>query len=164
MADLKGPPMTQIFPHSDALSFLLVNAARRLAAHVNAQLREKHKITLAEWRVLTTVLHNDKIRPTDVAHITMLDAVKVSRAIQVLIQRKLVSTKKDATDGRAVLLSLTALGTRTAVDASATVEAAEKALAAAGSTGARAALVSGLLDLSAALALADGGEDAGMPG
>jgi len=163
MADLKGPPVTGTFPYSDALSFLLVNTARQLAAHMSAQLREKHKITLVEWRVLATVQKNNQIRPTDVAHITMMDKVKVSRAIQVLTQRKLVSTKKDTTDGRVVLVSLTVRGTKTAIDASATVEAAEKALAAVVSNGARAALVSGLLDLSAALAPAEDSEHEAMP-
>lgn len=71
---------------------------------------ENEKLTIPEWRVLAVVSQAESTAARDVARLTPMDKMAVSRAVASLESKGLVIRKPDARDRRVFSLSLSAEG------------------------------------------------------
>lgn len=67
-------------------------------------------LTVAEWRILMAVRENPAIRFGALRQITSLEPPTLSRLIAALCRRRLLLRRIDATDSRAIAVSLTEAG------------------------------------------------------
>lgn len=75
-----------------------------------ARAYERETLTIPEWRVLAVVSQAEATAARDVARLTPMDKMAVSRAVASLEERGLVARRTDARDGRVFSLSLSARG------------------------------------------------------
>jgi DNA-binding MarR family transcriptional regulator len=98
------------FKLEDFLPFRLSVAASSVSRLMARRLTETSGISIAEWRVLTTVGRYGTLSPSLVGERTAMDKVKVSRAAASLVARGLIKQSQDPADGRGRLLRLTRKG------------------------------------------------------
>lgn len=94
------------------LPYRTVRLAGKLSEAVSAVYKERFNLTIAQWRVLATLGERTSLSAKEIGHSTAMDKVKVSRAVQELVARKLVQKDQDKEDKRAYHLSLTPSGQR----------------------------------------------------
>jgi DNA-binding MarR family transcriptional regulator len=70
----------------------------------------KHGMTLHEWRVLVTLGSFGELRSKEVGAHAGLHKTNVTRATQVLVERKLIEARRSPTDQRVLRLRLTSEG------------------------------------------------------
>jgi DNA-binding MarR family transcriptional regulator len=91
-----------------------------LATHIGAMLQPvtqgKHKLSTSSWRVMAVVARYEPCSAAVLSSHSRLDPSKVSRAIEVLVDRKMLRRRKDPEDQRRAVLTLTPLGRRTYED------------------------------------------------
>jgi DNA-binding MarR family transcriptional regulator len=75
-----------------------------------ARAYERENLTIPEWRVLAVVSQAEATAARDVARLTPMDKMAVSRAVASLEERGLVARRTNARDGRVFSLSLSAEG------------------------------------------------------
>lgn len=92
-----------------SIPYLVARAGIRMGQAFSVELR-RFGLTLNEWRVLATLRQHPQQRLGEVAGHTSVDASTLSRCIDAMVQRGLVSRERSADDARAVALSLTADG------------------------------------------------------
>lgn len=88
---------------------------RAVSNHVSHAFKlkvEQHGVTVAEWVVLRALFEGDVVKPSDLATKIGLTRGAVSKLLDRLIAKDLVSVRSDVQDGRAQLVSLRASGTR----------------------------------------------------
>ena len=106
--DMDGP--------ADALtldSFLPYRAARlatALSRGLAAQYETRYRISVAEWRVLVHLTQDSEISVRDIFTRVDMDRARVTRAVQRLESRGLVSKLVNESDRRLVRLALTPAG------------------------------------------------------
>jgi len=69
-------------------------------------------LALREWRVMALVGPKRKMRASDLVDGSLMDKASVSRAVATLVERGLLTTEADPSDGRVQRLSLTPAGRR----------------------------------------------------
>ncbi len=82
-------------------------ARRQLAAAFEAQ---GHKISAEEWAVLLILWNEDAVMPSVLADRTIRDRTTMTRMIDTMVKKNLVSRKMDAADRRKSLIVLTDQG------------------------------------------------------
>lgn len=86
----------------------------RLADQVSEQLahlyESSYSLTIAQWRVLAWLNQCEVLTAKQIRDATRMDKARVSRAVQVLVDRELISRTPDQQDQRAHHLRLTAAG------------------------------------------------------
>jgi DNA-binding MarR family transcriptional regulator len=70
----------------------------------------KHKLSTSAWRAMAVVARYEPCSAAELSSHSRLDPPKVSRAIEVLAQRKLLQRNKDPLDQRRAVLTLTPRG------------------------------------------------------
>lgn len=70
----------------------------------------KFKLSMAGWRVLSIVGRYERVFPSVVAELTTIEADKVTRAVDRLVEMGLALRTTDSSDRRRVILSLSASG------------------------------------------------------
>jgi DNA-binding MarR family transcriptional regulator len=95
--------------HRSAYRFALLSAqtTRSLAG-----LYRKHGLTVGGWRTLSVIGNYEPIHPSSIAERTSVDPDKVTRAVDRLVDKKLVVRNTDKVDRRRIVLRLTARGRR----------------------------------------------------
>lgn len=83
------------------------NAVSKLIASTYAR---KFGLSIPEWRLIAVLHEDESATQQDLVSRTMMDKVSVSRAARALSKRKLIDRGRDADDGRARRVSLTAAG------------------------------------------------------
>ncbi len=73
---------------------------------------EAHGVTVAEWVVLRALFERDEIKPSELAARLGLTRGAISKLVDRLVAKQLVSVRADAQDGRAQLLILRTSGRR----------------------------------------------------
>jgi DNA-binding MarR family transcriptional regulator len=73
---------------------------------------EGHGVTVAEWVVLRALLDVEGAKPSDLAATLGLTRGAISKLVDRLVAKALVSVRGDARDGRAQLVTLRAAGRR----------------------------------------------------
>lgn len=91
-----------------------------LAARIGVMLQPvtqgRHKLSTSSWRVLAVIARFEPCSAAELSAHSRLDPSKVSRAIEVLVDRKLIKRNKDPQDMRRAVLTLTPMGRRTYED------------------------------------------------
>jgi DNA-binding MarR family transcriptional regulator len=73
---------------------------------------ERYGVTVAEWVVLRALLDGDGFKPSEIATTLGLTRGAVSKLVDRLVAKDLVSVRNDVRDGRAQLVTLKASGRR----------------------------------------------------
>ena len=104
--------------------------ATRIGALATPAYRERHKLSTSAWRALAVIAHFEPLSAAMLSEHTRLDPSKVSRAIETLVARKLLTREKDPADQRRAVLRLTPRGRDIYADVSATVTRLEQQMTA----------------------------------
>lgn len=111
----------------DSLFFKLVRVVNLTARPFQQRVGRAHQLTLNEWRAMAVLAAHPGSTGAQVAELTGLDKMSVSRAVAGLKRRKRVQGHDDPTDQRCQRLYLTTAGKTlvTIVGAEATLREAE---------------------------------------
>ena len=105
-------PRQATLPVDDSIFFKLVRVVNLTARPFSESIGKAHHLSLNEWRVLLVLANHPRVVGSEVAALTGLDKMTVSRTIAALERRGRVVRKVDATDRRRMLLRLSAAGER----------------------------------------------------
>ncbi len=108
------PGSTSLLPEADLAAWRgFVTTHTRLIRRLDAELTAAHGMALVEYEVLFTLfLGGGRLRMTHLAERASLSRSGLSRVVDVLEHQRLVRRRPDAEDGRAVVATLTTLGTQ----------------------------------------------------
>jgi DNA-binding MarR family transcriptional regulator len=111
---IKAPSLarSERLPIDDSIFFRLVRVVNLTARPFSESIGKAHRLSLNEWRVLLVLANHAGIAASDVAALTGLDKMSVSRALSGLVQRNRVVRRVDPNDRRRLLLRLSAAGER----------------------------------------------------
>jgi len=82
----------------------------RVSAMLARMYHEEFGIGVVEWRLLANLGVNSPMSAKALAEATVMDQVSVTRALNLLVKKKLVSRRVDGTDRRKVVLRLSKTG------------------------------------------------------
>jgi DNA-binding MarR family transcriptional regulator len=99
--------------------------ATRLGVIGQHSYKSPHKLSTSAWRAMAVVARFEPCSAAELSNRSRLDPPKVSRAIEILTERKLLKRIKDPQDQRRAVLTLTAEGRKMYNDISAQVERTE---------------------------------------
>jgi DNA-binding MarR family transcriptional regulator len=88
---------------------------RAVSNHVSHAFKtkvEKHGVTVAEWVVLRALFDGDGVEPSELATTLGLTRGAISKLVDRLVAKDLVSVRGDVRDGRAQLVVMRASGRR----------------------------------------------------
>jgi len=94
----------------DPLFFKLVRVVNLTARPFHERVGREHQLTLNEWRAMAVLAAQPGLSATQVADLTGLDKMAVSRALAGLKRHQRVQRRSDPTDLRCSRLYLTAAG------------------------------------------------------
>jgi DNA-binding MarR family transcriptional regulator len=92
------------------LPYRLASLAQRLSTSLSGIYREEFGVSIAEWRVLANLAEKGELNPTEIAQQTSMDKARVTRALKDLRAKRCLVQRRDAGDGRAYRLRLSAQG------------------------------------------------------
>lgn len=84
--------------------------ATRLGAIAAPAYQARHKLSTSAWRAMAVVARFEPLSAAMLSQHSRLDPSKVSRAIETLVARRLLTREKDPIDQRRAVLRLTARG------------------------------------------------------
>ena len=96
--------LDQFFPYQ--LSIL----SNRVSNLIARAYEEKFDIRVPEWRVIVVLYAPGTLSASEIADRTLMDRVRVTRTLQALDKKGIVTRAQSETDGRSVRLSLTNYG------------------------------------------------------
>lgn len=94
----------------DRISYRFALIATRIGTFLAPMYASRYRLTLAAWRVLAVIGRFEPLSAKEVAERTSTDPFKVTRALDVLVRKKLISRQVDPSDRRRASLRLTAGG------------------------------------------------------
>ena len=86
------------------------NLAEQISVALSRIYVDKFGITIAGWRILVTLAEYGELGAKDVARLTSMDKVRVSRTVANLMEKNLLARRVSETDSRVTLLSLSPAG------------------------------------------------------
>jgi DNA-binding MarR family transcriptional regulator len=92
------------------LPYRLATLAQRLSTALSSIYDAEFGISIAEWRILANLAGKGELNPTEIAVQTSMDKARVTRALKELRAKRCLVQKRDAGDGRAYRLRLSAKG------------------------------------------------------
>lgn len=104
--------MASSFELEDFLPYRISCLAEKASLSLAKVYAQRFSITVAQWRILATLQAFPGMQAKAIGERCNLDKVKVSRAVQDLEVRRLLSRRASARDGRASELRLSAQGKR----------------------------------------------------
>ncbi len=134
-------PMPEPLSLETFLPYRLAVTASFVSRGLSAVYERRFGLSIAEWRILANLGHYGALTAGAIATHSTLDKPKVTRALQRLHARRLVSRKMGRKDRREVTVTLTATGERIYCDIAALALAWEAQLLATLSISERAALL-----------------------
>ncbi|WP_424810973.1 MarR family winged helix-turn-helix transcriptional regulator [Roseococcus sp. YIM B11640] len=96
----------------DFLPYRLSVAANRVSRLFASRYGREFGLTIPEWRVMAVLGRFGPLPAREIAARTAMDKVKVSRAVALLLDRRLVLRRADRADARLQWLDLSAAGAR----------------------------------------------------
>ncbi|MBE7416644.1 MAG: winged helix-turn-helix transcriptional regulator [Ideonella sp.] len=99
-------------PHDGELFFKLVRVVNLTARPFVETLARRHRLSLNEWRAMIVLAGHPGSAAHEIADITGLDKMSVSRAIAALGRHRRIVRRADPHDARRTLLELSAAGRR----------------------------------------------------
>ena len=98
-------------PLDSYLPYLLNRAGARIAAAFSEEMRPLGA-TLQMWRVLAALRERDGRRMGDLSETTSIEVSTLTRLVDTMEERGLVSRRRDSADARAVMLYVAPAGRR----------------------------------------------------
>ncbi|SDI94051.1 MarR family winged helix-turn-helix transcriptional regulator [Billgrantia gudaonensis] len=92
------------------LPYRLNSLAERIGGELERLYAERYRLSMAQWRVMAWLSHCDELTAKKVCDHTHMDKARVSRAIQALEERGLISRTPSPRDHRLHQLHLTEEG------------------------------------------------------
>jgi DNA-binding MarR family transcriptional regulator len=92
------------------ITYRLTRIADTLVRAASQVYRARHGVTLTELRLLATIGRHQPLAVNEASRLTGIDKAWVSRSLEALVKRKLVTRQPHPSDSRIVLLSLTPRG------------------------------------------------------
>ncbi|GGX99027.1 transcriptional regulator [Litchfieldella qijiaojingensis] len=92
------------------LPYRLNSLADRISQALSRIYDQRFAINVAEWRVLAWLSHRDVLTAKQICEFTRMDKARVSRAVQSLEERELISRTQSTSDQRVHYLHLTLAG------------------------------------------------------
>lgn len=96
----------------DFIPYKLAVVANRVSQSIGHLFESQFNLQMPEWRILMALYAYGDLVFNEVVERTSMDKARVSRAHRRLIDLGMIATVDDPTDGRKVILSLTAAGER----------------------------------------------------
>jgi DNA-binding MarR family transcriptional regulator len=103
-----GPQGFMLPEHSLAHAFSIL--ANRVSATLEKMYSQRFGLSVVGWRVLAILGTTSPLSAKALAELTAMDQVSISRAVEQLVNIKLVSRRVDASDRRRVVLRLSKKG------------------------------------------------------
>ena len=94
----------------DFIPYKLSVVANRVSQSIGRLFETRFNIQVPEWRIMMALYAFDALVFNEVVERTSMDKARVSRAQRRLVDLELVNSVNDPSDGRKVILSLTAKG------------------------------------------------------
>lgn len=88
------------------LSILSLKVSKGIAKHYE----DRFGINISEWRILVILYKNPKINATEIAALSQMDKVRISRTVKSLLKQGYISQIKDPNDARARIYELESVG------------------------------------------------------
>ena len=104
-----GRPAARRMRLAEFIPYRVVTLGHRMSGALSSVYRDEG-ISVPEWRVLAVVGQEDEMAARDVAALTPMDKMAVSRAIASLEEKRLVVRRLDARDRRVYSLRLSEEG------------------------------------------------------
>lgn len=92
------------------LPYVLNNLAERISAGLSTIYADEYGLSIPEWRVIANLAEHGTLNARQIVKFTTMEKSKVSRAVNNLSARKLLSQRRAQGDSRAKDLALTAAG------------------------------------------------------
>jgi len=92
------------------LPYRLSVATNAVSARISQSYRKRFGLKVPEWRLVAILAEHDEMTPQDIGKAGELDKIMVSRASAALIDRGLVTQRRNPQDGRSHFLRLTQEG------------------------------------------------------
>jgi DNA-binding MarR family transcriptional regulator len=92
------------------LPYVLNNLAERVSAGLSGIYADEYQLSIPEWRVIANLAEHHVLNARQIVEFTTMEKSKVSRAVNSLSERGLVSQQRATADSRAKDLALTASG------------------------------------------------------
>jgi DNA-binding MarR family transcriptional regulator len=109
----EGPgPSRPSLPLDSSVFVKLVRVVNLTARPFSESIGRTHRLTLNAWRVLLVLANHPGVAASEVAVLTGLDKMSVSRSLASLVRQGRVIRRADAADRRRLLLRLSAEGER----------------------------------------------------
>jgi DNA-binding MarR family transcriptional regulator len=102
--------INQRLPVDSSVFFKLVRIVNLTAQPFHEGVGKRHHLSLSEWRVMVVLASHEKMAATEVADISGMDKMSVSRAISALTRAGRIVKTPDAQDQRRTLLALSSAG------------------------------------------------------
>ena len=102
--------MSEALSLKQFLPYRCNNLAEQISVSLSRIYVDKFGITIAGWRILVTLAEYGELQAKEVANLTSMDKVRVSRTVATLMGSDLVDRRVCGNDSRATLLSLSAAG------------------------------------------------------
>ncbi|MFT4077555.1 MAG: MarR family winged helix-turn-helix transcriptional regulator [Asticcacaulis sp.] len=121
--------MTRNTPEfAQSLTIQLNRAAHVVTARIATVLKERYRLRLTEWGILSQLSEHGALSQTDLVRLTGYDKVSISRAAIGIVKRRLAKRWICGEDGRVHFLVLTSEGEAMAVETGQTVADIEAGL------------------------------------
>ncbi len=92
------------------LPYRLSVLSNRVSDAIARQYSERFDLSIPEWRIIAVLGQTPNLSARDVAKLTAMDKVQVSRAVTSLVAAKRLARSGDSEDARIARLALTAKG------------------------------------------------------
>ena len=92
------------------LPYRLSVASNAVSTRISQSYRKRFGLKIPEWRLIAILAEHESLTPQEIGQAGELDKITVSRAAAALIERGLVSQRRNPGDGRSHFLSLTSDG------------------------------------------------------
>ncbi len=97
---------------SNFLPYRVVNFADQMSKSLAEIYQQEFHISIAEWRILACLGENQVALPKDIAAHTLMDKARVSRALKLMFDKRLIVKIPCEDDNRAYWVSLSKAGKR----------------------------------------------------
>ncbi len=105
-----SPDRPAPFHLADFFPYRLSILSNRVSNLIAQDYAEKFDLRVPDWRVIMVLYEPDQLTASEIAEATLMDRVRVTRTLQQLLTKEIVSRRASKTDGRSAYITLTAKG------------------------------------------------------
>lgn len=99
-----------VFTPEDSIAHSFTVVVNRVSQMLEKMYSDRYGLTVVGWRLLAIIYNHSPLSAKGLAEFSAMDQVSISRALEQLVGKKLVSRRTDPADRRRVVLRLTKKG------------------------------------------------------